>query len=79
MHVLADSHTGAFGGAGAAFVFVVEGIGLGDLDILVEVLVLGAGFPGAMRRLVVAHQEEWLISVALLEPVEGEVADEIGA
>ncbi len=32
-----------------------------------------------MRRLVVAHEEERLLRVALLEPVEGEIGDQVGA
>ena len=77
--VLADAHAGALGGAGAAFVLVVEVIGLGDFDVFEEVLVLGGGRPFAVGRLVVAHQEKGLVAVALLQPVEGEVTDKVGA
>lgn len=75
----ADTHTGTFGGAGAALVLVVEVVGFGDFDVFEQILVLGAGFPGAMGRLVVAHEKEGLVFVALLEPIEGEVTDEVGA
>ena len=42
-------------------------------------LYLADGLPGAVRRFVVAHGEERLLRVALLEPVEGEIADQVGA
>ena len=76
--VLADAHAGAFGGAGASFVFVVEVVGFGDLDVFEQLAVLGRGGPFAVRRLVMAHEEEWLRFVTALQPVQAEVADEVG-
>ena len=44
-----------------------------------ERLVFRTGLPWTMRRFVVAHQVERLALIAVLQPVQGEVADEIRA
>ncbi len=79
VHVFADLHGDGGDAAGASFVVIEEVVGLGDVAVGEEVLVFGGGLPGTVRRLVVAHGEEGLLRVALLEPVEGEIADQIGA
>ena len=51
---------GRGGGAGPVAVVVVEGLRLGDVDVVVHVGVLLVRLPGAVRGLVVAHQAERL-------------------
>ena len=46
---------------GAALVVIEEVVGLWDVAVREEILVLGGGLPRAVRRLVMAHGEERLI------------------
>ncbi len=78
-HVFAHLQGDGGDAARASFVVVEEVVGLGDVAIGEQVLIFGGGLPGAVRRFVVAHGEEGLLRVALFEPVEGEIADQIGA
>src|SRR3954471_13296272 len=64
---------------GLAFVVIKEIIGLRDCLIIEQVCVFRRRIPRTMRRLVVTHQEEGFALVALLQPFEAEVCDEVGA
>src|SRR5690348_14861821 len=41
--------------------------------------VFGGGLPGPVRRLVVRHQKERFLAIALPEPIDAEIANEVGA
>src|ERR1035437_5616408 len=77
--VFAHFHGDGGDAARAPFVVVEEVVGLGDVAVSEEILVFGGRLPGAVRRLVMAHGEERLLRVALFEPVEREIADQVGA
>ena len=71
----------AFSAAGfvAAGVVVEQRLRLGDRHVLVLIEVPRGRLPVAVRRLVLIHQEERLVLVALvLQPVEGHVGDDVG-
>src|SRR5258708_4079653 len=78
-HVLADFHGYGSDAARASFVVIEQVVGFGDFLALKQLLVFRRGLPGTMRSLVVAHQEERLLFVALLQPIETDVGDNIGA
>ena len=55
-------------------------VGLGDLDVVVEVEVAEGGHPGAVRRLVLAHEHEGLTeSFGFFHELDGHVGDNVGA
>ena len=61
-------------------VIIEEGGGLGQVDVVEEIVVPGGGHPVAVGRLVLAHQQEGLVlGAVVLQPVERLVGDEIGA
>ena len=79
IHVTIDFHLLMLGG-NAALVLVEESIGLGDLDIVVEVEVAEGGHPGAVRRLVLTHQHEGLTeSFGFFHEIDGHVGNNVGA
>ena len=76
-HVVADAHLRFRRGAGAVRVVVRERVGQGDV-VPVPVAVTRRALPVAVRRLVVAHQEEGARGVAGLQPVDAHVGDDVG-
>ena len=75
--VVGDAHLGRGGGRGAVPVVVVEA--RGHLHVLGVVrVVLRVVLPGAVRRLVVAHQEEGARRIARVQPLQALVGDDVG-
>jgi hypothetical protein len=74
-----DGHLVGGPGAGAAGEVVEERGGFGHDDVVVEGELLGAGVPGGVGGLVLEHEEEGAVGVALVaEPVDGEVGEDLG-
>ena len=65
-------------GLAAPGVVVEERRRLGIAAIVVVAQVPDRGQPLAVRRLVLAHEQERLGFVAVLQPVEGEIGDDVG-
>ena len=65
-------------GLAAAGVVVEQRRRLGIVPVVVVAQVSQGGLPVAVGRLVLAHQQERLRPVALLEPVEARVGDDVG-
>ena len=63
---------------GPGGVVVLERLRVGHLRVLVEAGVRGVRLPGPVRGLVVQHEAEGALGVAPLEPVQGEVGDQVG-
>lgn len=73
-----DGHLLQAGGIAARAVIVEEGRGFGESDILVEFGIFQLREPVAVDRLVVDQQAEGFVAVAVLQPVDGVVGDDIG-
>ena len=65
-------------GGAAGSIVVVERGRLRDVHAVIHVRVLLVRLPLAVRRLLVAHQEERLVLRAVLDEVDGEIRDEVG-
>jgi hypothetical protein len=65
------------GGGGATGVVVVEGRRLRNLSILELPGVLGVGCPLAVRRFVMAHEQEGSVFRSVLEELDGEIGDDV--
>src|SRR5437660_856945 len=79
LEVAVDAHGRLAGRVGAGGVVVVERLRLGHAHVLPLLAVLLVRLPGAVRRLVVAHEEERLVLRPVLEESQREVGDQIGA
>ena len=80
VHVPIDLHLLEARGGGVVQVAIEEGRGLGQVLVLPQFEVTQGRHPGAVRRLVLAHQQERLVAVrVLVEPVDREVGDDVGA
>src|SRR3954451_24186583 len=77
--VLAYLHLNGRYAARFAFVVVGQVVGLGDGLVVEKVCVLRGRVPGAVWRFVVAHEEEGLAGVPVLQPVQTEVGYEVCA
>ena len=62
--VFGDGHLRGSGGGRPVAVIVVEGIGGGDIDILVHIRVFVVGVPGPVRGFVVIHHKEGFFFIA---------------
>src|SRR6185437_5370311 len=60
-------------------IIVKERGGLGNHLTSENRLVSFVGFPGAMRRLLMQHEKEWLILRPRLEPLDAQSAGDVGA
>ena len=76
--VLEDAHLVFAGRGRAPRVIVEEGLGLGDFEVVQSPQVTQGRFPASVRGLVLAHQHEGFVRVALLlEPLQAEVRDDV--
>ncbi len=76
-HVVGNAHF-VSGGCFLAGVVIKERRGFGYLDVLQVFEVSERGFPRAVRCLVVAHEKEGLVLIALFQPFQGLVCDNVG-
>ena len=73
-----DGHVLVMLGLAAPGVVVEEGVGLGIFAVAVVAEVAERGLPFAMGGFMLAHQQERARAVAILEPVERQVGDDVG-
>ena len=77
--VPSDGHRLVRGSLGAPGVIVPKRLRLGDLHVVKRVEVSRSGLPVAVRRLVLEHQHERLVALALvLQPLKPLVGDDVG-
>lgn len=64
----------------APLVLVEKGFGFGNRDVIIEMKVAQSWHPGAVRRLVLAHEHEGFAEfLGFLDEVDGHVSDDVGA
>ena len=76
-HVHADAHLGCGRGGGALAVVVLQRVGLRHHFVQEQMRVFFVRLPGAVRRLVVAHQHEGPLAVEAIQPVQAHVGDDV--
>ena len=80
LHVALDRHLRGERARGIVQVVVEEGRRHGQVLVGPQIEVTARGHPGAVRRLVLAHEHPGAVLLVLvLEPAEGEVGDDVGA
>ena len=77
-HVIADRHLLITGGERATAIVVQQRRGLRNVDAFVRHQVIGAGHPVPVWRLVLAHEQERLLSVAAVpQPIQRKIGDDV--
>ena len=77
-HVVGDAHLLHLRHRTASLVIIKQGRRLRDLHIVEQREIFGRRLPVAMRRLVLAHQQERAIFVALVQPLDRQLGGQIG-
>ena len=76
--MLEDAHLVLAGRGGPSRVVVEEGLRFGNLQVIEGAEVAQGRFPAPVGRLVLAHQHERLVGIALLlEPLEAQVGYDV--
>ena len=78
MHGFGDAHLLIFRAGAATAVIIKESRWFRVSAVFIEVQFFESRLPVSVRGLVMAHQEKGLGGVALLEPVQGEIGNDIG-
>ena len=78
IHMPADFHFLFGGGGGAAGIVIEEVVGFRHCHVFEQGQITLRRHPGAVGRLVLAHEQEGLVLPAAVEPLQGVVGDEVG-